>query len=107
MLRQTLKSAVRTRLVDTCLRHYPNGLVPNVQPGAVPSQSQSVARSVAQYGVSPPRAGRRLDRSDGARLTYPYRAHRTERVEHETVDVHPCMGRMVQHTMPKGFTRIR
>jgi hypothetical protein len=28
-------------------------------------------------------------------------------VEQETVDVITCIGRMVQHTMPKGFKRIR
>jgi hypothetical protein len=28
-------------------------------------------------------------------------------VEHETVDVETCIGRMVQHTVPKGFKRMR
>jgi hypothetical protein len=28
-------------------------------------------------------------------------------VEHETVDVETFIGRMVQHTMPKGFKRLR
>ena len=28
-------------------------------------------------------------------------------MEHETVDVDTFIGRMVQHTMPKGFKRIR
>jgi hypothetical protein len=28
-------------------------------------------------------------------------------VEHETIDVDTFIGRMVQHTMPKGFKRIR
>jgi len=28
-------------------------------------------------------------------------------VEHETVDVETFIGRMVQHTVPKGFKRIR
>ena len=32
---------------------------------------------------------------------------RTERVEHETVDVETFIGRMIQHTLPKGFKRIR
>ena len=39
--------------------------------------------------------------------TYHYRSHRTERMEHETVEVATFIGRMVQHTMPKGFKRIR
>src|SRR5256885_15960561 len=29
-------------------------------------------------------------------------SHRTDRMEHETVDVATFIGRMVQHTMPKG-----
>jgi len=78
-----------------------------VQKGKVPAQSQSLARYVAKYVVSPPIAVRRIDRYDGHRVTYHYRSHRTERVEHETVDVDTFIGRMVQHTMPKGFKRIR
>jgi len=62
---------------------------------------------VAKYVVSPPIAVRRIDRYDGARVTYHYRSHRTERVEYETVAVDTFMGRMVQHTVPKGFKRIR
>jgi putative transposase/transposase-like zinc-binding protein len=44
MLRQTLQTATVNQLVDTCCRKYPNGLVTNVQKGAVPSQYESVAR---------------------------------------------------------------
>jgi Putative transposase/Transposase zinc-binding domain len=107
MLRQTLKSEAINQLVDTCFRKYPDGLVTNVQKGAVPSQYQSLARYVAKYVVSPPIAVRRIDRYDGKQVTYHYRSHRTERMEHETVDVATFIGRMVQHTMPKGFKRIR
>jgi hypothetical protein len=82
-------------------------LVTNVHKGQVPSQYQSVARYVAKYVVSPPIAVRRIDRSDGERVTYPDRSHRTDRVEQETVGVETCIGRMMQHTMPKGFKRIR
>jgi hypothetical protein len=103
MLRQTLKTDTIHRLVDTCFRKYPNGLVTNVQKGQVPSQYQSLARYVARYVVSPPISIRRIDRYDGERVTYHYRSHRTERVEQETVDVITFIGRMVQHTMPKGF----
>ena len=105
--RQTLKTKAIHALVDACFRQYPNGLVANVQKGQVPSQSQSVARYVAQYVVSPPIAVRRIDRYDGARVTYHYRSHRTDRMEYETVPVDTCIGRMVQHTVPKGFKRIR
>jgi Putative transposase len=107
MLRQTLEPDTITPLVDACFRKYPGGLVTNVQKGKVPSQYQSVARYVAKYVVSPPIAVRRIDRYDGVRVTYHYRSHRTERVEHETVAVETFIGRMVQHTMPKGFKRIR
>src|SRR2546426_7288389 len=107
MLRQTRKTDAIHQLVDGCFRKYPNGLVTNVQKGNVPSQYQSVARYVAKYVVSPPISVRRLDRYDGARVTYHYRSHRTERVAHETVDVITVIGRMVQHTLPKGFKRIR
>ena len=107
MLRQTLKTEAIAQLVDTCFRQYPDGLVTNVQKGAVPAQAQSVARYVAKYVVSPPIAVRRIDRYDGQRVTYHYRSHRTDRMEHETVPVTTFIGRMVQHTLPKGFKRIR
>jgi Putative transposase len=107
MLRQTLKMDAVQRLVDACFRKYPDGLVTNVQKGAVPTQYQSVARYVAKYVVSPPISVRRIDRYDGERVTYHDRSHRTAQVEHETVDVHTFIGRMVQHTLPKGFKRIR
>jgi Putative transposase/Transposase zinc-binding domain len=107
MVRHTLKTEAVQQLVDTCFRQYPNGLVTNVQKGAVPSQYQSLARYVAKYVVSPPIAVRRIDRYDGERVTYHYRSHRTERVERETIDVNTFIGRMVQHTVPKGFKRIR
>ena len=107
MLRKTLETDTIHQLVDACFRKYPNGLVANVHKGTVPSRYQSVARYVAKDVVSPPIAVRRIDRYDGARGTYHYRSHRTDRVEHETVDVATFIGRMVQHTRPKGFKRIR
>lgn len=105
--RKTLGTEAMKCLVDLCFRKYPGGLVANVQKGKVPSQYQSVASYVAKYVVSPPISVRRIDRYDGERVTYHYRSHRTERTEHETVDVLTFIGRMVQHTMPKGFKRIR
>ena len=62
---------------------------------------------MAKYVVSPPISVRRIDHYDGHRVTYHYRSHRTDRVEHETVEVDTFLGRMVQHTLPKGFKRIR
>ena len=106
-LRQTLKTEAINELVDVCCRKYPNGLVTNVQKGQVPSASQSVARYVAKYVVSPPLSIRRIDRYDGERVMDHYHSHRTDRMEHETVAVDTFIGRMVQHTMPKGFKRIR
>jgi Putative transposase/Transposase zinc-binding domain len=105
--RKILATDEMKRLVDQCFRKYPGGLVANVQKGKVPSQYPSLASSVAKYVVSPPIAVRRIDRYDGERVTYHDRSHRTERTEHETVDVKTFVGRMVQHTMPKGFKRIR
>jgi len=107
MVRTTLATEAMNQLVDACFRQYPNGLVTNVQRGAVPAQYQSLARYVAKYVVSPPIAVRRIDRYDGHRVTSHYRSHRTERVEHETVAVDTFIGRMVQHTVAKGFKRIR
>src|SRR5499427_6166829 len=107
MLRQTLQTEAVKRLVDTCFTKYPDGLVTNVQKGQVPAQYQSLARYVAKYVVSPPIAVRRIDRYDGHRVTYHYRSHRTKQLKHETVTVETFIGRMVQHTVPKGFKRIR
>ena len=107
MLRQTLQTKAIEQLVDACFRQYPNGLVTNVHKGQVPAPSQRVARSVAKDVVSPPISVRRMDRYDGARVTYHYRSHRTDRMEHDTVAVDTFIGRMVPHTLPKGFKRIR
>jgi hypothetical protein len=107
MVRQTLPTEAVNQLVDACFTQYPDGLVTNVQKGTVPSQYQSVARYVAKYVVSPPISVRRIDRYDGQRVTYHYRSHRTDRVERDTVDVDTFIGRMIQHTRPKGFKRIR
>ena len=107
MLRRTLPSETIEPLVKLCFKKYPDGLVCRVQKGKVPSQYQSLASYVAKYVVSPPISVRRIDRYDGERVTYHYRSHRTARTEHETVDVMTFIGRMVQHTMPKGFKRIR
>src|SRR5712691_12387438 len=107
MLRQTVQTQEMKRLVERCYTRYREGFVTHVQKGKVPAQSQSLARYVATYVGSPPIAVRRIERYDGHRVTDHYRSHRTERVEHETVDVDTVIGRMVQHTMPKGFQRIR
>jgi hypothetical protein len=62
---------------------------------------------VAKSVVSPPLAVRRIDRYEGERVTSHDRAHRPDRMEPATVPVDTLMGRMVQHTRPKGCKRIR
>jgi putative transposase len=81
--------------------------VTHVHKGDVPARYQSLARYLAQYVVSPPISLRRIDPDDGQRVTDHYRSHTRERVERETVEVYTCIGRMVQHVLPKGFQRIR
>jgi Putative transposase len=105
--RKTLATDALKGRVDGGFRKDPPGLVTNVPQGAVPSPYQSVARSVAPYVVSPPISGRRMERYDGARVTYHDRSHRTERVDQETVEVITWIGRLVQHTRPQGCKRIR
>ena len=105
--RKTLDTAALHQLVAVCFRPYPNGLVPNGPKGQGPSQSQSVARSVAQDVGRPPIAVRRIDRYDGAQVTYHYRAHRTDRVARATVAVETFIGRMMPHPMPPGLRRMR
>jgi hypothetical protein len=107
MVRRTLRTDAVHQLVDTCFRKYPNGLVTNVPKGTVPAQYQSLARYVAKDVVSPPISVRRIDRYAGEQVTYHYRSHRSERVEHATVAVATVIGRMVQHIVPKGFKRSR
>jgi len=107
MLRQTLKTEAGAQWVDAWFRPSPTGLVTPVPKGALPAQAPSGARDVAQDVVSPPISVRRIARSEGERVTYPSRAHRTERTEHATVPVATGLGRMVQPVLPKGFQRIR
>jgi Putative transposase len=107
MRRRTVKTPELRRLVDTCYRRYREGFVTNVQKGDVLSRYQSLATYLAKYVVSPPISLRRIDRYDGHHVAYPYRSHKTERMEWERVDVYTFIGRMVQHTFPKGFQRVR
>ena len=105
--RQTRETDAVHQVVAGGLRQDPNGWVTHVPKGQGPSPSQSLARSVAPDVVSPPLAVRRLDRSDGERVTDHDRSHRTERVERETVAVDTLSGRMVHHPVPQGFKRLR
>jgi hypothetical protein len=105
--RQTRTTEAVNRVGDGWGTQAPHGGVTPVQQGTVPAGDHSVARDVAQDGVRPPRAGRRLARSDGARGTYQSRSPRPERGERDTVEVATCMGRMGPHTVPQGCQRIR
>src|SRR5262245_44006556 len=87
--------------------HYREGFVTNVQKGDVPAHYQSLATYLAKYVVSPPISLRRIDRYDGHHVTYHYRSHKSERVEHATVTIYTFIGRMIQHVFTKGFQRIR
>ena len=67
-----------------------------------------MARYVAKYVVSPPISVRRIDRYDGDAGDVPLPLPPDRRgwsTKPSTVDT--FIGRMVQHTMPKGFKRIR
>jgi Putative transposase/Transposase zinc-binding domain len=107
MLRQTVKTQETKQLVEVCYTRYREGFVTNVHKGDVPARYQSLARYLAKYVVSPPISLRRIDRYDGHHVTYHYRSHKSERVERERGDVYTFIGRMVQHTFPKGFQRVR
>jgi hypothetical protein len=105
--RQTRRTEALAQLVERGCRPAPDGLVPNVPKGHVPAQAQRVARSGAQDVVSPPRAVRRIARSEGARVTSHDRSHRPERREDATVPGDTVMGRMGPHPVPKGCQRLR
>jgi hypothetical protein len=107
MLRQTVQTNAINRLGDACYTRYREGCVTNVPKGDVPSRYQSLATYLAQYGVSPPISRRRIDRDDGQRVTYHDRSQKSERVERDTVEVYTCIGRMIQHVLPKGLQRVR
>jgi hypothetical protein len=73
----------------------------------VPARYPSLARYLAKYVGRPPLSLRRIDRYDGPRGTYPYRSHRSERVEWATVEVSTFIGRLGPHGFPTGCQRIR
>jgi hypothetical protein len=61
--------------------------------GTLQTAQEGAVRIIRRAQVrDPPIAVRRIDRYDGQRVTYHYRSHRTERVEHETVAVDTFIG---------------
>ena len=57
--------------------------------------------------VSPPISLRRLLSDDGQRVRYGYNDHKTKHRQEAEVSALTCIGRMVQHILPKGLHRIR
>lgn len=106
-----LKQRVGTRALkaksDVLWRTYPRGLVASLEEGKVPAGGEGLAYSLAQYVVSPPISLRRILRYDGQRVRYGYNDHQTKRRQEEEVSALTFIGRMVQHSLPKGFLRMR
>ena len=107
MLRETISDTKVKKDIDRAWKEYRKGFVAYLQPGDVPPGGGGLARYLAKYVVSPPISVRRIDRYDGETVSYWYRDHKTEAIEHETLPVLRFIGRMVQHILPKGFQRIR
>jgi hypothetical protein len=107
MLRENVPDPKAQKDIDQAWRKYPKGFVAYLQPGEVPPGGQGLAQYLAKYVVSPPISVRRIEQYDGKTVTYWYRDHLTEAIQHETLPVLRFVGRMVQHILPKGFQRIR
>ena len=93
--------------IEELYRRYPNGLVANIQKGAVPKRLRELAKYLAKYVVGPPISIRRIVSYDGRRVRYWYNDHKSGRAKMEEVEVFRFIGRMVQHILPKGMQRIR
>jgi hypothetical protein len=107
MLRETISDPMVKKDINRAWKEYRRGFVAYLQPGDVPPGGGGLARYLAKYVVSPPISVRRIERYDGETVSYWYRDHKTEAIEHETLPVLRFIGRMVQHILPKGFQRIR
>ena len=107
MLRAQVDDPTLEQDIDHGFTAYPKGFVANVQPGDVPPGGKGLADYLAKYLVSPPISVHRIERYDGQTVTYWYRDHRTQSIQHERLPVLRFIGRMVQHILPKGFHRIR
>ena len=107
MLKEQIPTEEMEAKIDELYRRYPNGLVANIQKGAVPKRIRELARYLAKYVVSPPISIRRIVSYDGQWVRYWYKDHNSGRRKMEEVEVFTFMGRMVQHILPKGMQRIR
>jgi hypothetical protein len=107
MLKEKVPGREMKGLIDRLYGKYPQGLVANIQKGAVPKRIKDLAKYLAKYVVSPPISVRRIESYDGQRVKYWYNDHKSGRRKEEEVDVYTFIGRMVQHILPKGMQRIR
>ncbi|HJO93756.1 MAG TPA: transposase [Victivallales bacterium] len=93
--------------IQCCKDDYPNGFVAYIDEKVVPVDFRGLARYLAKYVVAPPISVNRIDDYDGVKVTYHYKAHKTDRVEYETVPVLVFIERIIQHVMPKGINSIK
>lgn len=107
LLRQEVRDPGVQKNIDRGWKNYPKGFVAHLQPGDVPPGGKGLAEYLAKYVVSPPISVRRLEEYDGQQVSYWYKDHKTDAIQHTTLPVLRFIGRMVQHILPKGFQRIR
>jgi hypothetical protein len=107
LLRQEVHDSGVQKDIDRGWKNYPKGFVAHLQPGDVPPGGKGLAEYLAKYVVSPPISVRRIEEYDGQQVSYWYKDHKTDAIQHTTLPVLRFIGRMVQHILPKGFQRIR
>ena len=107
LLRQEVHDPAVQKDIDRGWKNYPKGFVAHLQPGDVPPGGKGLAEYLAKYVVSPPISVRRIEEYDGQQVSYWYKDHKTDAIQHTTLPVLRFIGRMVQHILPKGFQRIR
>ena len=100
------RRAIRDK-IDALWRKYPRGLVAYLEAGKVPVGGEGLAHSLAHDVVSPPISLRRILSDDGQRVRYGDNDHKTKQRQEEEVSALTCIGRMVQHILPKGLHRMR
>ncbi|WP_150138077.1 transposase [Candidatus Enterovibrio escicola] len=64
-------------------------------------------RYLTNYLSSPSIGLSRIVGSDGHQIRYYYQSHKTKLKTYETVDIQVFVGRLAQHSLPKGFQRVR
>lgn len=79
----------------------------HLQPGDVPPGGKGLTEYLAKYVVSPSISVRRIEEYNGQQVSYWYKDHKTDAIQHTTLPVLRFIGWVVQHILPKGFQRIR